>query len=230
MASEKPEISNDSLGFTITSQEFLLSAKTFIEKSDKLYDGWVLTEEKGTPFIKLITIQKMDVKDEGKENKVCSNISLEYHIVYSVSYCVPVLYMRAFDPTGRGLPVDKLILKGQISREQESIAKEKTDTGLQEEILNGKDPHSTAIYSSASHSFVRPDTFSQAPHPLLFVPFYKLHPCHTAEWMKMVNATKNEGTNSQKRMKFPIKTYIVAWLSFVGPNIGIYLDNKYMLS
>lgn len=228
MASENPGISNDSQGFTITPEEFVLSAKAFVEKSDKLYDGWVLTEEKGTPFIKLITTQKMDVKDEGKESEVCFNtISLEYHIVYSVSFCVPVLYMRAFDSTGGGLPVDKLILKGQISGEQDFIGLEETDTGVQEAILDGKNLHSTAMYSSAANSFVRPDTFSQAPHPLLFVPFYQLHPCHTAEWMKMVNAIEND-TSSETKMKISKENYILAWLSFVGPYVGINLENKYM--
>lgn len=247
-------INNQALGFTITQEEFLRSAKTFIEKSDKLYDGWEMAESNGVQFIKLVTQRRISMNSEISKGKQTEpklefeqimdseilpgsasmdyNISdimfLEYHVIYSISYCVPVLYLRGFDSAGSALRVDKLILNGQFCGAHQTPGKDNhvLDQGIVQEIGDiGDIPE----YLSTETSFVRPDTFSQAPHPLLFEPFYQLHPCHTSQWMKMMYAVNNAEKGSEKRVHLSVENYIIIWLSFVGPYIGLSLDNKYML-
>lgn len=59
----------------------------------------------------------------------------------------------------------------------------------------------------------RLESLTQMPHPIHQTPFLQIHPCKTAEWMESVFVCS---TN-----------YILSWLSYVGPNVGIYLDNHY---
>ena len=63
------------------------------------------------------------------------------------------------------------------------------------------------------------ESLTQHPHPVLQTPFFQLHPCHTENWMEVV--AKNSGTGEK------FGNYLVTWLSFVGPNVGLYLDNGY---
>ena len=107
------------VGFTLTQDEFIAATKNFIEKSDKLYDGWVFEEYKEIPYLKLLVQRKITnhakkdyitqvgaIDDNLSNNsaKVCDCaaldtntdldvVFLEYHVVYSVSYSVPVLYL-----------------------------------------------------------------------------------------------------------------------------------------
>jgi ubiquitin-like-conjugating enzyme ATG10 len=53
---------------------------------------------------------------------------------------------------------------------------------------------------------------SQQEHPILFKPFYFLHPCKTAEWMSTTNSTSN------------INNYTLRWLSFVSFTLNISFD------
>ena len=232
-SSENRQLGNK-MGLTITQEEFSASMKKFIDKSKSLYDGWEIAELQDVKYIKLLKqiVVKTNLIHSGKndkdidcsetlshnspnENDIVSeltNITLEYNIIYSVSYCVPVLYLRGFDSFGSVLRIDQLIKCG-LFEEKQNLDKQcaaKTEDDL--DISNG---------------FVRPDTFSQVSHPLNFEPFYQLHPCHTSEWMKMMCSVKNQNISSD----FPllIENYIITWLSFVGPFIGLSLDNRYIL-
>ncbi|XP_071952051.1 ubiquitin-like-conjugating enzyme ATG10 [Antedon mediterranea] len=51
---------------------------------------------------------------------------------------------------------------------------------------------------------------TQQEHPIIGRPFFTLHPCHTADLMKSVFA-HNKQTGS----------YLVSWLSSVGPVVGL---------
>jgi len=53
---EAQDNSNENIhvGFTITHEEFLISANKFIEKSNQLYDGWERNEFKGVTYLKLL--------------------------------------------------------------------------------------------------------------------------------------------------------------------------------
>ena len=62
---------------------------------------------------------------------------------------------------------------------------------------------------------------TQMPHPFFQTPFYQLHPCHTEKWMNEIfsNATaEKKNTN-----------YLVTWLSFIAPHVGLNISEKYAL-
>ena len=249
-----PNMEDNELGFTITQDEFISSAKIFADKSKKLYDGWQIAEQNGVKFLRL---EKQMILENNMEHSVreqtkvmreykpplnlepCTNnessgsceasnlISLEYHVIYSISYCVPGLYIRGFDSLGGVLRVDKLIKKGIFPNGYEGNNDfDANDLGFVTEL---NDTSNIPQCSLTDNNFVRPDTFSQAPHPLLFEPFYQLHPCHTSQWMKMMYSVKSAEKHSKSQTQLSVDNYIIIWLSFVGPYVGLSLDNKYML-
>lgn len=71
---------------------------------------------------------------------------------------------------------------------------------------------------------IRWESLTQHPHPILQTPFFQLHPCHTDTWMDLMTKGSNE---AETEMCLKPENYLVTWLSFVGPNVGIYLDNEY---
>ncbi|XP_069043608.1 ubiquitin-like-conjugating enzyme ATG10 isoform X2 [Lepisosteus oculatus] len=120
--------------------------------------------------------------------KTTEVIRYEYHVVYSCSYRVPVLYFRASTLEGRPL-------------------------GL-EEIWAGVHEHYRERLLQGPW-----DTITQQEHPLLGQPFFALHPCRTQEFMSpIVTAAKGENRSLN---------YIAAWLSVVGPVVGLSLPLSY---
>jgi len=75
-------------------------------------------------------------------------------------------------------------------------------------------PENPNVASSSSSAVA--EGLTQMPHPIYQTPYLQIHPCKTAEWMEsvFVNSTN----------------YILSWLSYVGPHVGINLDNHYFNS
>lgn len=61
---------------------------------------------------------------------------------------------------------------------------------------------------------------TQMPHPYYQTPFFQLHPCHTKDWMGKLVAAAHQ----QQRKNL---NYIVAWLSFIAPHVGLVFSEKY---
>ena len=253
MVSEYNMEGSHQVGFTLTQDQFTSAAKNFIEKSDKLYDGWVLEEYKEIPYLKLLLQRKTtkhpkkdyitqvgdrkndELSNNSAKERDCAALNintefdfvfLEYHVIYSVSYSVPVLYIRGYDAFGGMVRIDKLIVDGGLAPNQQNeaeIHKESEDTGMN--ITSGE----IRDNSPSLADFVKPGSFSQCSHPLLFEPFYQLHPCHTAQWMETMCTVKNAKENFKRQIHVSVGTYIIIWLSFVGPFVGLSIDNKYML-
>ncbi|XP_034478981.1 ubiquitin-like-conjugating enzyme ATG10 [Drosophila innubila] len=86
---------------TLSWPEFLSQAKQLLEISNKLDDNWILYEKDDQePNSFLMYSQK--VKCKASDNL----ISVEYHIVYSISYQVPVLYFQAHKSDGSLLDLE----------------------------------------------------------------------------------------------------------------------------
>ena len=212
MAKEQYSSENYQVGFTLSEEEYLVSMKKFLIKSDKLYDGWEIAEFKDVKYLKLakqrlirnslVTSEKEDIQNIACEETLHCNslkaensniakkanvISLEYHVIYSISYCVPVLYLRGFDSMGSLLRIDQLIKNGLFSNKLQDCDKE-SGANKEDDYPNNKLENHISMINA--ESFVSPDTFSQVSHPLNFEPFYQLHPCHTSEWMKMMHSVK----------------------------------------
>lgn len=72
--------------------------------------------------------------------------------------------------------------------------------------------HSTKVLLDSKWTFI-----TQEEHPYLNRPWYKLHPCGTSEWMKLlfhadVSAAKNGAA---------MERYLVSWFSVVGQVVGL---------
>ncbi|XP_024020854.1 ubiquitin-like-conjugating enzyme ATG10 isoform X2 [Morus notabilis] len=63
---------------------------------------------------------------------------------------------------------------------------------------------------------------TQEDHPHLNRPWYKLHPCGTSEWMKLLF----QSDTSMANKGVAIELYIVSWLSVVGQVFGLRIPSK----
>ncbi|RZC02635.1 Ubiquitin-like-conjugating enzyme ATG10 isoform E [Glycine soja] len=110
----------------------------------------------------------------------------DFHIVYSATYRVPVLYFRSYHGDGQLLPFDEI-----------------------EKDLPG---HSAKLRSESKWTFI-----SHEEHPYLNRPWYKLHPCGTSDWMKLLF----NGDSSLNKKDFVIEQYLVSWFSAIGLVVGL---------
>ncbi len=126
-------------------------------------------------------------------------LTFVYNVVYSDSYNVPVLYLNAFKSTGSQLNSEEF-KKLFIAHEQ----------------LN---------HESADARIHLVNLLSQQEHPLVFKPFYFLHPCKTADWMYAT-----EINNQIKDAYTPKKiNYTLKWLSFVFFALNINFNFNFSL-
>lgn len=58
---------------------------------------------------------------------------------------------------------------------------------------------------------------TQEEHPYLNRPWFKLHPCGTSEWMKLLFLSDA----SWFKNEIPIERYVASWLSVVGQVVGL---------
>ncbi|KAI1319847.1 hypothetical protein EDD11_002841 [Mortierella claussenii] len=84
-------------------------------------------------------------------------LSVSYHIVFSPSYQVPVLYFNACRPDGRTIPLEEIY---------DSLVPEEWRGSIRNAGLNGG--------------------ISQQDHPVLNVPYFYMHPCETVALMETI--------------------------------------------
>ncbi|TYI20317.1 hypothetical protein ES332_A07G228700v1 [Gossypium tomentosum] len=63
---------------------------------------------------------------------------------------------------------------------------------------------------------------TQEEHPYLKRPWYKLHPCGTAEWMKLLFLSDN----ANPKFEVVLELYLLSWFSVVGQVFGLRLSFK----
>nr|XP_022315749.1 ubiquitin-like-conjugating enzyme ATG10 isoform X2 [Crassostrea virginica] len=195
---------------SISEDEFWNSIISFLTLSSKIDRKWMIIDtQNGARYVKKTEIIKdtenkehpaspMDnahirnneIEDEdsavfqGEESLDQSILTWEYHILYSQSFSVPVLYFNVHTQNGKLLSLDE-IWKKVPETYQERLSEDRW-------------------------TFI-----SQQEHPVLGCPYFYLHPCHTAELMKNTPAVTDK------------RHYIVAWLSAVGPVVGLNLPLEY---
>lgn len=201
------------IDFTECLQEFIIA-------SNQLGDGWNLLRHSNTHFLtKKFIIQRQinmnasstcspdqddvnrlddfidDVEDdecsvqETGTSYTTAELVFDCHIIYSNSYCNPVMYFLISTQNGGSLSL------GQCWDE-----------------LNLKyDPQQPDM----KWSYV-----TQVLHPLLQIPFFQLHPCHTDEFMKPFSVKLN-GLNELKSCSV---NYVFSWLSIVLPVLKLDLN------
>ncbi|KAF9288614.1 E2-like conjugating enzyme atg10 [Linnemannia elongata] len=84
-------------------------------------------------------------------------LSVNYHIVFSPSYQVPVLYFNAYRPDGAAISLEEIY---------ESLVPEEWRGAIRNAGLNGG--------------------ISQQDHPVLNTPYFYMHPCETVPLMETI--------------------------------------------
>ncbi|KAK2649536.1 hypothetical protein Ddye_017025 [Dipteronia dyeriana] len=110
----------------------------------------------------------------------------DFHIVYSASYRVPVLYFRAYCSGGQPLALD--------------------------EIEKDLPACSSKVLLASKWTFI-----TLEEHPYLNRPWYKLHPCGTSEWVKLLFL----GDSALAQYGVASRQYLVSWFSVVGQVVGL---------
>lgn len=88
----------------ISYEEYISAAKTFMEVSKKICDGWHLREVDGTPQSLYLRKETFITLDD-KENSLCK---AEYVISYSMSYNVPSFAFNLWNSNGVMVPVEDI--------------------------------------------------------------------------------------------------------------------------
>ncbi|KAJ0234084.1 Ubiquitin-like-conjugating enzyme ATG10 [Hirschfeldia incana] len=117
----------------------------------------------------------------------------DYHIIYSASYMVPMLYFRGYSSDGKPLSLD--VIKRDLPSSSVSL------------LLESK------------WTFI-----TQEEHPYLNRPWFKLHPCGTEEWIKLLSESR-----SSDGCQMPIELYLVSWFSVVGQVVGLKIPNEMLI-
>ncbi|XP_076759499.1 autophagy-related 10 isoform X2 [Xylocopa sonorina] len=177
---------------TITWDEFLANAESFVELSNQISDGWELRGNKNVSGQAYVARQQKQYissnNNTGNYLASASNDSdddfsfelkqdlfeatcpiekplvIEHHVLWSMSYSVPVLYFNGWKSGINPISVE----------EAQSFVRNV-------ELRHGE--------------------LSQAIHPILGTPFLYLHPCMSHELLQITSSSKNK---------------LVSWLSTVG--------------
>nr|XP_023473823.1 ubiquitin-like-conjugating enzyme ATG10 isoform X2 [Equus caballus] len=187
-----------------------------------------------------LPLDDFEVTESTATNEV---IKYEYHVLYSCSYQVPVLYFRAsflvlqYENYWNGtVAAGKRYLNVLSSYcVPDTVLGVFTDgsllmrTGFEKDyylhFIDGRPLALKDIWEGVHECYKTRllqgpwDTISQQEHPILGQPFFVLHPCKTNEFMTPVlkNSRKiNRNVN-----------YITSWLSLVGPVVGLHLPLSY---
>lgn len=181
----------------LTREDFNKNINEIFEKSKLIGDSWKLLKASNNQdaLFYLERIEQKCIKpskqDETKAQDLESTRSeiytFVYHVIFSDSYSVPVLYLNVYKSNGSSLNYDELYSYFNLNSK-----------------LN--DAYDLVI--------------TQQEHPILFKPFYFVHPCKTADWMIATNPNQNES----------ILNYTLKWMSFVFASFNINLDVKYGLT
>ncbi len=121
-------------------------------------------------------------------------LTLTFHIVYSSSFNVPVLYLNVNKANGS-------LLNYQEIYDYFNLSLKSSERGL-----------------NVSDELV----LTQQEHPILFKPFYFIHPCQTSKWMQASSLASPSDTHL-------VYNYTLKWLSFVFSAFGLDLNTKYGL-
>eukprot|EP00040_Diaphanoeca_grandis_P024692 m.136042 g.136042 ORF g.136042 m.136042 type:complete len:240 (-) comp29830_c0_seq3:333-1052(-) len=163
---------------------------------EDLFEGMELSSEEHTDGLELV---HEDVTSESP-NKSSTVLVYEYHIVYHSGYSVPVIYFNATTLNGRMVTGDEIwaCAKLQCTKTMRTLS-----------------------------------AISQAEHPVLHRPFFFLHPCHTATLMASVfsdlhTTTPDDGASTtfvNETAETTSPNYLTAWISLMGPAIGLNLPS-----
>ncbi|KAL0417958.1 UNVERIFIED_CONTAM: Ubiquitin-like-conjugating enzyme ATG10 [Sesamum radiatum] len=190
---------------TLSSAEFYFAASAFSEQWRKFNSALPQWSWVPSPKRPWIPHNQENYVEEGYlsvENVILPKLNeiqndgagahhYDFHVVYSASYRVPVLYFRAYcsasSPDGQPLLLDDL----------------EKDLPL----------NSVEQLTRSQRMFI-----TQEEHPQLNRPWYTLHPCGTSEWMKLLLCNNASAAQVEG---IPMDKYFISWFSVVGQVFGL---------
>ena len=190
----------------LTRETFNQNINEILFKSKLIGDSWSLLKiESNSPHAEecVAYLSKTEQKCVDLADSLNEIYTFTYHVVFSESFAVPVLYLNVSKSNGSLLTHEEIY-----------------------EYFNLTKSTSDPVYDLI---------ITQQEHPLLFKPFYFVHPCHTADWMSSISQTatqEEEETGEAKKLTKGFKhldNYTLTWLSFVFASFNITLDTKYGL-
>ncbi|KAM3251496.1 ubiquitin-like-conjugating enzyme ATG10 isoform X1 [Capsicum annuum] len=218
---------------TITSTEFHNAASTFVELWNKFdlgfppwswinypkRPGFAASKVEGYLSLENMILPRSSEEDQhqcglvGIEDLTCSSEDIfndsailvqkdgkerhhyDFHVIYSSSFKVPVLYFRAYCSDGEPLTIEDL--------EQDF-----------------------PVYTAQSLAISKWTFITQEEHPYLNRPWYKLHPCGTSEWMKLLFSNEPSVVSEGGVV---VEKYLTSWFSAVLPIFGLKIPLKLSL-
>ncbi|KAI1280569.1 Serine/threonine-protein phosphatase 2A activator [Halotydeus destructor] len=165
--------------------------------------------------------------EHGSENITPSGQQVykhEYHVVYSETYQVPVLYFNVTKQDGSYLSIEEIWSNIPVCLRPEPPGSEplsRTNEG--EKAAEESDNGTLAIgFQHFGHMV------TQMEHPLLGLPYFMVHPCNTSRLMALSRTLSHQ---------FPEQgntgsscSYLLTWLSVVGPVARLSIDPMYVTS
>ncbi|KAF9958442.1 hypothetical protein BGZ72_000361 [Mortierella alpina] len=113
-------------------------------------------------------------------DSTCTDIlSVTYHIIFSPSYQVPVLYFNAYRHDGAAISLEEIY---------ESLVPTEWRSSIRDAGLNGG--------------------ISQQDHPILNLPYFYMHPCETVPLMETIALSRADESNSTSFLEDYIMTWL----------------------
>ncbi|KAG9326143.1 hypothetical protein KVV02_005648 [Mortierella alpina] len=106
-------------------------------------------------------------------------LTVSFHIIFSPSYQVPVLYFNAYRHDGTAIALEEIY---------ESLVPEAWRSSIRNAGINGG--------------------ISQQDHPILNVPYFYMHPCETVPLMETIVLSQAEASNSKSFIENYIMTWL----------------------
>ena len=199
---------------TLSEEQFSSQCKTLVELSDKLGDGWELRYDQQDTYIVKKCKVSATFRDAINQHSSSTPTTEEpSSSIGSDSEEEDLVSLAEEDPSS--LPILSASL---LTFEYHVIY----SPAYQVPVLYFNAWHSTGALLTPDEVWrfapSRPagdayNYITQADHPVLGGPFYQVHPCRTEVLMGEVLGRQDK--------------YLIAWLSFLGRDVGLSLGNEY---
>ncbi|XP_050400883.1 ubiquitin-like-conjugating enzyme ATG10 [Patella vulgata] len=241
---------------SISETEFNELVKKIIQISQANNDSWEIRKSPHDESIYLVKRQTVNISPEDQQNLTDTDrsdinslesvsveetndpsclqyvnpvkiLTYDYHIVYSSSYSVPVLYFNVYQPSGQLVSLEDIwslvpdIYQQQLHTDKWSILTQQIYwclcwfISIKIKYKIKLSPFYLSMRETPGQVCSIMDLIIHE-HPILGRPFYQLHPCLTAMMMKNIQTIGDERKN-----------YLISWLSSVGPVVGLKLPLIY---
>lgn len=123
------------------------------------------------------------------------DLLINYDIVYSPTYQVPVLYITFQQPPGASITDPRTVTPTSVDQVHELLVPASAQAQIKDVGVMG--------------------ALSMTDHPVTGTPAYFVHPCRTAEVMGDLFGSADNGASDDWNM------YLLIWIGLVGGSVGL---------